>query len=95
MDEEYEWDQAKAKQNLTRHGISFETAKLVFDDPFAVAYYDDRFDYAEERFTVIGMVDRRLLVVVCTFRGNITRMISARGAKSHERRTYHEENASF
>jgi uncharacterized DUF497 family protein len=37
MDEEYEWDQAKAKQNLTRHGISFETAKLVFDDPFAVA----------------------------------------------------------
>jgi uncharacterized DUF497 family protein len=59
---------------------------------FAIEQVDDRENYGEERFTIIGMVENRLLFVAYTMRGENIRIISARGAEPHERRSYHEEN---
>lgn len=88
----FEWDAAKAEQNASNHGITFEVAVLAFDDPFALEWLDDREDYGEDRFVVVGMVDGRLLYVVYTMRGDVYRIISARGAELNERRQYHEES---
>jgi uncharacterized protein len=62
-DEEFEWDDAKARQNLASHGVSLETARLAFDDPFAVAREDRRHDYGEDRYLLLGMVEHHLLAV--------------------------------
>jgi uncharacterized protein len=87
----FEWDDVKAASNLAAHGVSFEAARRVFDDPFAIEYLDDREDYGEERFNIIGIVEGRVLFVAYTVRGDKIRIISARGAEPYERRLYHEE----
>lgn len=92
-DGEFEWDDAKAAQNEADHGVNFEVAKLVFNDPFATERLDDREDYGEDRYVIIGMIDSRLLCVAYTLRNGTIRIISARGAEPHERRRYHEDNA--
>ena len=89
----FEWDEAKAAENYAKHGVSFETARRVFEDVFATERLDDREDYGEERFIILGMVDGRVLFVVYTLRDNTVRIISARGAEPNERRRYHEDNA--
>jgi len=86
---DFEWDKAKAAENCARHDISFET---VFDDAFAIERLDDREDYGEVRYSILGMVDGRLLYVAYTVREGIIRIISARGAEPYERRQYHEDN---
>ena len=94
MDEDaFEWDRNKAAENYAKHGVSFEAAKKVFNDPFALEFVDDREDYGEERFNIIGIVDGRLLYVTYTMRSDRVRIISARGAEPHERRSYHENSA--
>ena len=92
-DENFEWDDTKAAQNLTTHGVSFEAARLAFDDPFAVAREDRRQDYGEDRYILLGMVQDRMLAVAHTQRGARVRIISARLAEPRERRRYHEEKA--
>jgi uncharacterized DUF497 family protein len=91
-DDEYEWDDAKEAANLAGHGVSFETARLAFDDLYAVELDDRREAYGEDRFVLLGMVEHRLLAVSYTLRGDRTRIISARPAESFERRLYHEKN---
>lgn len=91
-DAAFEWDNGKAQANVVKHGVTFEMARAVFADPFAIEWEDDRADAAELRFAVLGRVDDRLLFVAFTMRGEITRIISARRATSVERRRYHEEN---
>jgi len=78
---EFEWDDAKAAQNLASHGVSFEAAQLAFEDPFAVVREDRRQDYGEDR------------AVSHAQRGARVRIISARLAEPRERRRYHEENS--
>jgi len=90
---QFEWNEAKAASNHAEHGVTFEAARDVFADPFAIEFVDDRQDYGEIRYVVIGMVQNRLLVVVYTERGSAIRIISARAAEPHERREYHEQNA--
>ena len=92
-DGEFQWDDAKAGQNFTKHGVSFEAAKAIFKDPFAVEYVDDREDYGETRLLIIGLVDHRLLVVAYTMRNEAIRIISARAAEPFERREYHEQDS--
>jgi uncharacterized DUF497 family protein len=92
-DEAFEWDDAKATRNYAKHGVRFEAARAVFDDPFAIEQVDDRENYGEDRFTLIGMASGRLLVVVYTMRGETIRMITARGAEPYEQREYHEQNS--
>jgi uncharacterized DUF497 family protein len=77
---EFEWDPVKAAANLAEHGVSFEDATLVFDDPLQRVAIDNR-TYVEPRYQVIGTVNGR--------RGmNIRRIISARRASRRERATY-------
>jgi uncharacterized DUF497 family protein len=92
-EDEFEWDDDKAAQNYADHGASFEAARKVFEDPFATERLDDREDYGEDRYSILGVVDGRILYVACTLRNGIIRIISARGAEPHERRRYHEDNA--
>ncbi len=89
----FEWDDAKAADNFAKHGVSFEAACRVFSDPFAIERLDDRRNYGEERFVIVGMVDERLLFVAFTMRADRIRIISARGAEPLERREYHDESS--
>ncbi len=91
-DGKYQWDDIKAASNHAKHGVTFEAARDVFKDPFAIEFVDDREDYGEERLILIGMAGHHLLVVVYTLRGDSIRLISARGAEPFEQRQYHERN---
>lgn len=89
---EFGWDGAKAAANKAKHGIDFAVASNVFKDVFAIERLDDRQDYGEERYIIVGMAEGRLLTVAYTMRNDTIRIISARGATPHEQRQYHEEN---
>jgi hypothetical protein len=91
-DDVFEWDDAKSAANYADHGVTFEAARAVFHDPFALDWFDDREDYGEDRYATVGVVEGRLLFVAYTMRGERVRIISARGAEPLERRRYHEEN---
>ena len=91
---EFEWHAAKAEANLQIHGVSFELAKTVFKDPFAVELLDDREDYGEERFVIIGMAEGRVLLFVAyTEREERIRIISARRATQDEQDDYFRQNS--
>jgi uncharacterized DUF497 family protein len=92
MGDEFEWNEAKAAENDASHGVSFETATLVFKDPFAIERLDDREDYGEDRFVLIGLAEGALLTVVHTERSGRIRIISARQATRHEQDDYFVEN---
>ncbi len=84
---EFEWDRKKAESNLKKHGVDFADAALVLFDELAVTISDD--NEAEGRFITIGAeAIGRTLVVICTWRGDRIRLISARRATSQERRKY-------
>ena len=91
-DSAFEWDEAKAAANLSKHKVSFEQARQAFDDAFAVGWDDDRHRYDENRYCLLGMVDGKVLFVGYTLRDGRTRIITAREAQPNERRKYHEEN---
>ncbi len=93
INEEFEWDDAKAESNIEKHGVGFEEACGVFRDPFAIELLDDRDDYGEDRYILIGMAAPGVLVVVYTVRDERNRIISARRAEPNERRFYHEQNS--
>ncbi|MGF1463889.1 MAG: BrnT family toxin [Maricaulaceae bacterium] len=92
IDDEFEWDDAKAAANADKHGVTFEMARDVFSDPFALEWLDPRFT-AETRYCLIGAVEGRILFVAYTLvEGERIRIISARKAEPFERRRYHEDN---
>lgn len=64
----------------------------MFKDPFAIEQADDRQNYGEERWTIIGMARDRLLFVAYTMKDEAIRMISARAAEPFEHREYHEQD---
>jgi hypothetical protein len=89
----FEWDPNKKERNEHRHGVSFEEAETVFDDPLAVIFDDEWHTDEEDREIIIGYsIQFRLLVVSFTERGDAVRLISAREATKKEREDY-EENA--
>lgn len=92
--ERFSWHDRKAATNARDHGVTFEAACDVFNDPFAVEWADEREQYNEDRYIILGMVENRLLYVAYTMRRDKIRIISARKAEPHERRLYHEENRS-
>lgn len=88
---QFEWDPRKAVINRRKHGISFEEAASVFNDPDALVSFDDAHSSIEERWTVIGLSNKlRVLVVTYTRRGNAVRVISARRAARSEAQEYGE-----
>lgn len=90
-----EWDPNKARQNLRKHGVSFEEAATLFNDPLSSTISDPRHSEIEERFIIVGKSKQNhLLVVVHTDRGGRIRIISARLATNRERVKYEEESDS-
>jgi hypothetical protein len=88
---EFEWDEEKAAANFAKHGVSFEEAKTVFDDPLYVDFYDPDHSFDEHRYIIIGeSQQRQLLIVSYTERDDIVRLISAREVTRSERETYEE-----
>ena len=88
----FEWDEEKNKLNQKLHGIAFEDAKFVFNDPFKVILPDLYHSEKEERWLAIGIVSC-VLFVVFTERGeNIIRIISARVGTKAEERLYNDVN---
>ena len=87
----FEWDSNKAATNLAKHGVSFEEAKTVFDDPLYIDFYDLDLSDDEHRYIMIGMSEQnRLLLVAYTERGDVIRLISAREATRAERKAYEQ-----
>jgi uncharacterized protein len=89
---QFDWDPEKASGNLAKHGISFETATQVFNDPLFLTFADLDHSFQERRFIIMGaLADGRLLVVSYTDRNQQTRLISARLTTRQERKTYESE----
>ena len=87
----FEWDEEKATANLAKHGVSFEEAGTIFDDPLYVDFYDPDHSSEEQRYIIIGVSRHgRLLLVSYTERGDVTRLISAREVTRSEREVYEE-----
>jgi uncharacterized protein len=87
----FEWDEAKNRANIAKHGISFQTAIGIFDGP-VLTDIDDREDYGEDREISLGMIGATVvLAVVHTDRFGKVRIISARPATRPERYRYEEE----
>jgi hypothetical protein len=85
----FEWDAGKDRVNLEKHGVSFAEATTVFGDPLAGTIPDPDHSEGEERFVTVGhSVKNRLLVVSHAEEGDTVRIISAREATPHERKTY-------
>jgi uncharacterized DUF497 family protein len=88
----FEWDEEKNIVNQRRHGIRFEDAKFVFNDPCRVILPDLYHSEAEERWLAIGIVNKMLFVVFTERGENIVRLISARMATKAEEKLYHDHN---
>lgn len=86
---EFEWDDKKNVQNISKHVIDFEDVKQVFRNDMVVKE-DKRNDYGEKRFVSIGLMNNIEVVIVWTIREKRIRIISARKANSTERGIYHE-----
>lgn len=89
----FEWNEQKNQLNKNKHGISFEEAKEIFDDPFQLSKLDHRFSYAEERWITIGATKKGTILVVANMffsekKIEIIRIISARLANLQEKKFY-------
>lgn len=89
---QFEWDDNKEKINLSKHGIDFSTASLVFQDENRIEFYDEAHSEDEDRYITIGQINgvAIIVMVVYTERGDTIRLISARKATSQERRRYYD-----
>lgn len=86
----YEWDNNKNQKNIERHGIDFQDAYLIFEQPILVKV-DNRKDYGEKRLIGLGILFEVVVVIVFTNRGNAIRVISIRRANKNERKIYQEK----
>ena len=88
----FEWDPVKAEANVRKHRVTFDEASTVFGDPLNLVMADPDHLRGEERYLLLGMSNRRrLLVVAFAERPPRTRLISARRTIRQERRFYEEE----
>ena len=89
MELEFEWDEEKARSNLTKHRVSFLTAAEIFSNEI-LERVDDREDYEEVRWIALGRANTEVFRVVFTWRSDrLIRIISAQKASKDERDIYH------
>jgi len=87
----FEWDEEKSKGNLRKHGVPFNEAKTVFNDPFAMTISDPDHSSQEDRYIDLGMSSQgRILMVWYTERGGSIRIIGSRKATRNQRQDYEE-----
>ena len=90
-DDRFEWDSAKDAENRKKHGVPFRKILRIFDDPYFIEAYDYLHSTAEDRYIDIGSLEGIVeILVVFTFRGHRTRLISARTATQKEKNLYNE-----
>jgi uncharacterized protein len=82
-----EWDEAKRESNLLKHGIDFSDVEKVFENE-TITIFDDRFDYGEDRFLTLGLLDERVVVIIHTETDKVIRVISVRKATKNEKISY-------
>lgn len=88
----FEWDEAKARSNHVKHGVTFAEARTVFNDPFSLTIGDPDRSVAEDRWVDIGLsAAGRVLVVWYTERDDVIRIIGCRKATLAEQRQYAHE----
>jgi uncharacterized protein len=80
---EFTWDEQKRQANLKKHGLDFTDAPHVFAGP-TFTFPDSRFDYGEERFITIGLLDASVVVIAHTETDSHIRIISMRKGTNHE-----------
>lgn len=85
------WDSTKARANLAKHGVTFETACEAFFDPFLRLM--DAGQHDEERLAFVGETEHgtMLFVVYVERGGDVFRLVSARNATPAERRDYEDQ----
>lgn len=86
----FEWDEAKRRANLRKHGIDFADAVQVFDG-ITVTIEDTRFDYGETRFLTLGLLRAHVVVIAHTETEEVIRLISVRKATKNEEANYYKE----
>jgi uncharacterized DUF497 family protein len=87
----FEWDKDKNQENIRKHGLDFDVAWEIFAGPL-FPELDLRSDYGEDRWTIIGLLGNRVVVVTFTLGSNdVIRIISLRKALRHERKKLEEE----
>ena len=90
----FEWDLAKAASNAKKHKVTFEVAKTIFYDDFAVQFFDEEHSSDEDRFLLLGMSSDARLLLVCHCEregGDVIRIIAARKATDNEAQYYRGE----
>ena len=88
---QFEWDSKKARVNRRKHGITFEEASTIFDDPLSITIHDPARSVGEDRFVTIGTSAKgRTIVAVHTERGDTIRIITARNATRSENKQYEQ-----
>jgi uncharacterized DUF497 family protein len=90
----FEWNSATAASNAKKHKVTFEVAKTVFYDDFAMQFFDEEHSLDEERFLLLGMSSDARLLLVCHCEradGDVIRIISARKATKSEALNYRGE----
>ena len=90
---QFDWDEAKNRLNVQRHGIAFVDVTGFLDDPGLIERLDLREDYGEERIIAFANVGGRILGIVYVERGDVLRLISARPATRDETDDYYRQNA--
>lgn len=86
----FEWDEDKNRANIRKHGFDFNDAWEIFDN-FLLDEPDTRQYYGEQRWSGIGLLGNRIVVLIYTQRGNSIRIICLRKAAKHERKKFEKE----
>jgi uncharacterized protein len=87
----FEWDPAKAASNAKQHKVTFEVAKTVFYDDFALQFFDEEHSSREDRFLMLGLSSDARLLLICHCEReevDVIRIISARKATDSEAQYY-------
>ena len=87
----FEWDEEKEEANVAKHGVSFEEAKTILEDPLYVDFYDPDHSQDEHRYIMIGLSNQGSLLIA-SYAGcnDMIRMITARQVTRSEREAYEE-----
>jgi uncharacterized DUF497 family protein len=85
-DYKFEFHMAKSRINQLKHGVDFEQAQLIWDDPAAVEF--NAMSHDENRFSVIGMINDKHWTAIATMRGERIRIISVRRSRKKEIEAY-------
>ncbi len=84
------WDEAKRQANLNKHQMDFVDAEKVFEE-VTLTFEDDRFDYGEQRFITIGLLNGEFIVIAHAedaSKNDLTRVISMRKATKYEQQLF-------